>query len=275
MPVLFLYKYGIITFVIRYLFGGIMNRIDLFKRDLDRKSAVKIIAGIDNFNAESVKNVVSAAEMGGASAVDICYDENIISMVKEMTSLPVFVSSIVPEELANAVKLGADAIEVGNFDALYKKGQRVSSNEVLNIVNRTLELLNGTKTFICVTVPGHIDISEQISLAMKLEELGIDLIQTEGAATVTPSKAGARGLLQTAEVSISNTIELTRNISIPVMTASGITTTTAPLAFASGASAIGVGSCVNKLNSTIAMVAVVKSLVESVSHSASKEYINA
>ncbi len=252
-----------------------MNRIDLFKNDLEEKKAIKIIAGIDNFNSESVKNVVYAAEMGGASAVDICYNEEIISMVKGMTSLPVFVSSIVPSELADAVRLGADAIEIGNFDALYRKGQRVSAQEVLNIVNETLKLLNGKKTFICVTVPGHIDISEQISLAMKLEEMGIDLIQTEGAATVSASKAGARGLLQTAEVSISNTIELVRNTSIPVMTASGITTTTAPLAFASGASAIGVGSCVNKLNSTIAMVAVVKSLAESVSSKTDKTFINA
>lgn len=251
-----------------------MNKIERFKNDLSEKRAIKIIAGIDNFNSESVKNVVSAAEMGGASAVDICYDKDIISMVKDMTSLPVFVSSIVPSELASAVELGADAIEVGNFDALYKKGARVSANDVLDIVRETLRLLNGKETFICVTVPGHINISEQVSLAMKLEEMGIDLIQTEGAATVTPSKSGARGLLQTAEVSISNTIELVRNVSISVMTASGITTTTAPLAFASGASAIGVGSCVNKLNSTIAMIAVVRSLVESVSKSVNKQTAN-
>lgn len=252
-----------------------MNRIETFKRHLNERRAIKVIAGIDNFNVESVKNVISAAEMGGASAVDICFNEEIISMAKEMTSLPIFVSSVVPSELAEAVRMGADAIEVGNFDAMYKKGQRVSAQEVLDIVNETLRLLNGEKTFICVTVPGHIDISEQISLAMKLEEMGIDLIQTEGAATVSPSKAGARGLIQTVEVSISNTIELVRNISIPVMTASGITTTTAPLAFASGASAIGVGSCINKLNSTIAMVAVVKSLVESVSRVSDRERVNA
>lgn len=252
-----------------------MNRIETFKRHLNERRAIKVIAGIDNFNVESVKNVISAAEMGGASAVDICFNEEIISMAKEMTSLPIFVSSVVPSELAEAVRMGADAIEVGNFDAMYKKGQRVSAQEVLDIVNETLRLLNGEKTFICVTVPGHIDISEQISLAMKLEKMGIDLIQTEGAATVSPSKAGARGLIQTVEVSISNTIELVRNISIPVMTASGITTTTAPLAFASGASAIGVGSCINKLNSTIAMVAVVKSLVESVSRVSDRERVNA
>ncbi len=249
-----------------------MNKIETFKKHLDEKKAIKIIAGIDNFDIESVKNVVNAAQMGGASAVDICFNEEIISSVKNMTTLPVFVSSIIPSELAKAVELGADAIEVGNFDALYKKGQRVSAQNVLDIVDETLRLLDGQKTFICVTVPGHIDVSEQISLAVKLEEMGIDLIQTEGAATVTPDKTGARGLLQTAEVSISNTIELARNVSVPIMTASGITTTTAPMAFAAGASAIGVGSCVNRLNSVIAMIAVVKSLVDCVS-SKSKEQI--
>ena len=100
-----------------------MNKIETFKKHLDEKKAIKIIAGIDNFDIESVKNVVNAAQMGGASAVDICFNEEIISSVKNMTTLPVFVSSIIPSELAKAVELGADAIEVGNFDALYKKGQ--------------------------------------------------------------------------------------------------------------------------------------------------------
>ena len=46
------------------------------------------------------------------------------------------------------------------------------------------------------------------------------------------------------------------------MTASGITTTTAAMAFAAGASAIGVGSCVNKLNSEIEMIAMARAIVE-------------
>lgn len=98
-----------------------MKRIDLFKKHLEEKRAVKIIAGIDNFDAENVKNVVLAAEKAGASAVDVSASEEIINIAKENTSLPVFVSSIVPEDLAMAVKAGADAIEIGNFDALYKK----------------------------------------------------------------------------------------------------------------------------------------------------------
>ena len=54
------------------------------------------------------------------------------------------------------------------------------------------------------------------------------------------------------------------NCDIPVMTASGITTTTCALPFAIGASAIGVGSCVNKLSTPIEMIAVIKTLMEKV-----------
>ena len=46
------------------------------------------------------------------------------------------------------------------------------------------------------------------------------------------------------------------------MTATGINPTTAPFAFAAGASAIGCGACVNKLNSEIAMIATSTALVE-------------
>ena len=241
-----------------------MKRITSFRKDLEAKKAVKIIAGIDNFDIERVRNVVIAADKAGASAVDVAAKEEIIKMAKETTSLPVFVSSIVPQDLAMAVKAGADAIEVGNFDALYKKGLRMSAEEILDIVKETLSLIGNSSVFVCVTIPGHIDIASQIALAKELEELNIDLIQTEGAATVHPTAEGARALLETAQVSIANTIELVRNVDIPVMTASGLTTTTVPMAIAAGASAVGVGSCVNKLNSQIEMIAAASAIVEAV-----------
>ena len=250
-----------------------MKRIDLFKKHLEEKRAVKIIAGIDNFDAENVKNVVLAAEKAGASAVDVSASEEIINIAKENTSLPVFVSSIVPEDLAMAVKAGADAIEIGNFDALYKKGMRMSALEILDIVTETLRLIGKSKVFICVTVPGHIEIGEQIALAKSLEEMNVDLIQTEGAATVEAKSNGARGLLETAQVSIANTIELARNVEIPVMTASGLTPTTVALAFAAGASAVGVGSCVNKLNSLLEMTAAASAIVSSANRNEVKEEI--
>lgn len=239
-----------------------MNRINLFKQHLEEKRAVKVIAGIDNFDMENIKKVIAAANQANASAIDICADREIIETARAMTELPLFVSSIVPEELAMAMEFGADAIELGNFDALYKKGLRMSAEEILNLTKKTLSLINKAETFFSVTIPGHISVGEQIELAKQLESLGIDLIQTEGSAIANAQSEGARGLLETAQVSIANTIELARNIELPVMTASGITTTTAALAFAAGASAIGVGSCINKMNSSIAMVSVATSLVE-------------
>lgn len=243
-----------------------MSRIESFKRALSEKRAVKIIAGIDNFDVENVKKVVMAASNSGASAIDICANPDIIAMARQMTDLPLFVSSIDPQELAHAVALGADAVELGNFDALYKKGQAFTASQVLELAKETKELIEDT--FFCVTIPGELEIAEQIELARALEDLGIDLIQTEGHFSNEAPSNGVRGLIERAELTISNTIELTRNIELPIMTATGINPTTASLAFAAGASAIGCGSCVNKLDSEISMLAVSRSLVEIAERSA-------
>ncbi len=239
-----------------------MARIDLFKQHLQEKKAVKVIAGIDNFDIVNIKKVVSSAENSGASAVDICAKEEIVKEIRSMTDLPIFVSSIVPEELVKAVDLGADAIELGNFDVLYKKGISFTSQDVLKLTKETLSLLGNRETFFSVTIPGEISITEQISLARELETMGIDLIQTEGHFSKDSQADGVRGLMERAELTISNTIELARNIEMPIMTATGINPTTAPFAFAAGASAIGVGSCINKMDSTLSMMATIRNLVE-------------
>lgn len=247
-----------------------MARIDSFKHALEEKRAVKVIAGIDNFDIENIKKVVTSAESAHASAVDICAREDIISEVRAMTDMPIFVSSIVPSELVRAVELGADAIEFGNFDVLYKKGMSFDANDVLKMVEETISMLDGREVFMTVTIPGEIPTADQIALAVKLESMGIDLIQTEGHYSTEANLTGARALIDRAELTISNTIELVRNVEIPVMTATGINPTTAPFAFAAGASAIGCGSCVNKLNSTISMIATISSLVEIANKNASK-----
>jgi len=238
-------------------------------RSIEEKSMIKIIAGIDNFDIENVKKVICAADMAGATAIDIAADKNIITLAKELTDIAIFVSSINPQELEMAVNMGVDAIEIGNYDALYKKGLRITAEDVLDITQKTRNLV-GDDVFLSVTVPGHIDISEQIQLAQKLESMGVNMIQSEGASVANVQNTGARGLLEKANVSISNTIELTRNIDIPVMTASGITSTTAPMAFAAGASGIGVGSCVNKLSSTIEMAATARTIVEACQKASAK-----
>ncbi len=244
--------------------------IELFRQHLTEKRAVKVIAGIDNFDIENIKKVVMSAQESGASAVDICAKPEIISEIREMTDMPVFVSSIVPSELVKAVELGADAIELGNFDVLYKKGISFSAEQVLSLVKETLEMLGDTRVFFSVTIPGELAIAEQIELARKLETMGIDLIQTEGHFSSSNISEGARGLMERAELTLSNTIELSRNVDMPIMTATAINPTTAPFAFAAGASAIGCGSCINKMDSTLSMMATTRSLVEIASRNAQK-----
>ncbi len=247
-----------------------MSRIDLFKDHLSAHRAVKIIAGIDNFDIDNVKKVVNAAQAAGASAVDICADEHIISEVRNMTDMPIFVSSIEPSKLVRAIELGADAIELGNFDVLYKKGVSFSKEDIIRLVDETISLMGSNRVFFSVTIPGEISVADQIDLARNLEERGIDLIQTEGHFSSEMPSDGVRGLMERAELTISNTIELVRNIETPIMTATGINPTTAPFAFAAGASAIGCGSCINKMNSEISMLATAKQLVEIASMNATK-----
>ena len=110
-----------------------MNRKTNLMRSIEEKSMVKIIAGIDNFDIENVKKVICAADMAGATAVDIAANKNIITLAKELTDIAIFVSSINPEELQMAVNMGVDAIEIGNYDALYKKGLRITAQDVLDI----------------------------------------------------------------------------------------------------------------------------------------------
>ena len=66
-----------------------MRNIDVFKRHLRERRAVKIIAGIDNFDIESVRNVTKAAQLGLASAVDVAASEEVIKVAKQNTKLPV------------------------------------------------------------------------------------------------------------------------------------------------------------------------------------------
>ncbi len=240
--------------------------IEIFKKHLREKRAVKIIAGINNYDLDKVAKVCRAAQKGHASAVDVAADKKVYEIARKNTKLPVFVSSIHPFELLKAVQWGADAIEIGNFDALYKDGKSFTAQEIYDIVLETMSLINKYDVFTCVTVPGNVDIVQQIGLAKKLELLGIDLIQTEGLKKVINSSNPSVQLISYAQATIANALELTQHVSMPIMAASGITAKTAPLAFATGANAIGVGSAVNKLDSEVAMTATVMSIVGSISH---------
>eukprot|EP00953_Heterococcus_sp_UTEX-ZZ885_P012563 7205-Heterococcus_DN1.PRE.2 len=71
---------------------------------------------------------------------------------------------------------------------------------------------------------------------------------------------GYQGSIERAAPALAATYAISRAVSIPVMTSSGVSEVTAAMALAAGAKGVGVGSAVNKLNVQIAMVAVVRAV---------------
>lgn len=230
-----------------------------------QRRAVKIISGLNNFDIAHVTAVVKAAEQGGATFVDIAADPDLIRTVRQSIQLPICVSAVEPEKFVEAVAAGADLIEIGNFDSFYAQGRQFSAKEVLELTEQTRALLPTIP--LSVTVPHILELDQQVQLAQDLVKAGATLIQTEGGTSSDPSHSGTLGLMEKAAPTLAAAYEISRSVDIPVLCASGLSNVTAPLAIAAGASGIGVGSAVNRLNDPLAMVAAVRSLVESLPQS--------
>lgn len=227
---------------------------------LRQRRAVKIISGLNNFNVDKVSAVVKAAQAGGATFVDIAADRALIQQVKQLIDLPVCVSAVEAQLLADAVEAGADLVEIGNFDSFYAQGRRFEAPEVLALTQATRQLLPNTT--LSVTVPHILTLDEQVQLAEALVEAGADIIQTEGGTSATPNHAGILGLIEKAAPTLAAAHAISHAIAVPVLCASGLSDVTVPMAIAAGASGVGVGSAINQLNDQVAMVAAVRSLVE-------------
>ncbi len=241
-----------------------MERTARLKKDLSERKCVKIIAGISNFDIENVKKVVKAADKAKATAVDVAAKPEIVFEARKLTDIAIFASSVDPKELFMAVKHGADVAELGNFDALYEEGIQFTSDQVYQLAVETIDLI-GDLAMVCITVPGHLPVKEQVDLADRLYELGVDMIQTEGAVYTSPDAPGALGLIEKASLTLANTVELAANVQhLPIITASGIGPVTSPMAIAAGASGVGVGKFINKLSSELEMIAAAKSIVDSI-----------
>ncbi|MGF1568886.1 MAG: DUF561 domain-containing protein [Nodosilinea sp.] len=223
--------------------------------------ALKVISGLTNYDPARVVAVVRAADQGGATFIDIAADADLVRLAKAETALPICVSAIEPEAFLAPVAAGADLIEIGNFDAFYAQGRRFEGSEVLALTRRTRALL--PHVTLSVTVPHILALDEQVELAEALVAAGADIIQTEGGTASHPTHAGTLGLIEKAAPTLAAAYEISRAVSVPVLCASGLSDVTAPLAIAAGAAGVGVGSAVNKLDSPLAMVAVVRRLAES------------
>ncbi|MBA0695094.1 hypothetical protein Goari_005328, partial [Gossypium aridum] len=254
-----------------------------------------IISGLQNFDRENVASVVTAADKGGATHVDIACDPDLVRLAIGLTSLPVCVSSVDPAAFSAAVEAGALMVEIGNYDSFYEAGVIFSPEQILKLTKETRS--NLPSITLSVTVPHTLSLPDQVKLAEMLEKEGVDVIQTEGGKCSTPSKSGVLGLIEKDYILVftyesmydvdigCNPIErmatptlaaaysISRAVKIPVMCSSGLSAVTAPMAITAGAAGVGVGSAVNKLNDVIAMVAEVRSIAESLKMAASEQQI--
>ncbi len=229
-------------------------RMKTLQDAVSRKQAVKVIAGIDNFDLANVLTLVQAATMGRATAVDIAARPDIVAEVRRQTSLAVFASCINPETLLAAAEAGVDVVELGNYDALYAEGLFFTYDEILKLARETVARVAG-KALVSVTIPGHLSMATQIHMAKALESLGVDFIQTEGAARVLSIEPQIQPLTpeEKAAVTLRNTEMLAQHTVVPLITASGIHEGNVREAFLTGAAAVGIGSAVKRLETLDAM----------------------
>jgi thiamine monophosphate synthase len=230
------------------------------KQALSSHKALKVISGLNNFDFDRVAKVVKAAEAGGATFVDIAAEPNLVRQVRQLINLPICVSAVEPEKFVASVNAGADLVEIGNFDCFYAQGRRFEAEEVLTLTKQTRSLL--PDIMLSVTVPHILPLDEQVDLAEALVQAGANLIQTEGGTSSYPTHPGTLGLIEKAAPTLAAAYSISKAVSVPVLCASGLSSVTVPMAIAAGASGVGVGSAINNLDNEIAMVAVVRSLVE-------------
>jgi hypothetical protein len=230
------------------------------QKAFEQSRVLKVISGLNNFDANRVAAIVKAAERGGATFVDIAADPDLVKLVKGLTNLPVCVSAVEPNLFVKATQAGADLIEIGNFDSFYAQGRRFEAEEVLALTQETRSLLPNIT--LSVTVPHILTLDQQVQLAEELVQAGADIIQTEGGTSSTPRSAGTLGLVEKASPTLAAAYEISRAVSVPVLCASGLSNVTVPMAIAAGAAGVGVGSAINQLDNEVAMVAAVRSLVE-------------
>ena len=230
------------------------------QRTFDQSRVLKIISGLNNFEPERVAAIVRAADRGGATFVDIAARPELVQLARQLTNLPICVSAVEPEQFVRAVDAGADLIEIGNFDSFYAQGRRFEAEEVLELTLQTRSLL--PQITLSVTVPHVLELDRQVQLAEELVKAGADIIQTEGGTSSTPTHPGTLGLIEKAAPTLAAAYCISRAVPVPVLCASGLSSVTVPMAIAAGASGVGIGSAINQLNSEVAMIAAVRSLVE-------------
>lgn len=242
------------------------------RQKFQKRKAIKIITGLNNFEVTSIIKKVKAAEIGGATYVDIAANTDIVKIVKSITKLPICVSSIDPLELYKCYLAGADIVEIGNFDIFYKKKIYFSFKQIINIAKEVIFLL-GTEN-ICITIPHTLLLDEQIQLGLELKEIGISLLQTEGISTSNKHYPNDSSKIfksiNKASSALSSSYAMSNNLDLSIIASSGINSLSAAIAVYYGASAVGIGSSINSSLFIHQQAQYVNEIVQSIS--CQKEY---
>jgi thiamine monophosphate synthase len=235
-----------------------MTHLQTLHAALTERRLLKVIAGIENFDREAVVAIARAAAAGGAQAIDIAADPALIQAVKAAApQLVVFVSATDPAKLVAAAAAGADVLELGNYDALYRQGVHPTMAEILTWTKAVKAGAPGTP--LCVTVSGHLPLAQQLELATALQGLGVELLQTEG--QVGPESDDTFAALSGAVSALGNTAEIRKVVTLPLLLAGGFNRVSAPFAIAAGADALGVGKAVTRQADEASMAVEVRALV--------------
>nr|YP_009395746.1 hypothetical protein [Herposiphonia versicolor]ARW64726.1 hypothetical protein [Herposiphonia versicolor] len=215
------------------------------------KKVVKVIAGINNANISQIIRVAKATQLSGASYLDINANIMIVKLLKSFLSIPSCVSSINPIDIYNCVASGADLVEIGNYDVFYKKNIYITAKQLINLVKEIKFLIGDVD--ICVTIPSHMNLDEQVNFAKQLEYLDIDIIQTEGLFFNNKSK-NLCSLTSYLLLSLLSTYVISHNVNIPVITSSGMLGMFSNIPLYYGASGLGFSSIIRQKNNVIDMV---------------------
>ncbi len=211
-------------------------------RLLAEKPFLKVIAGIENFNAAEIQTVAQAAE-GQALAIDLSVHPESVRRVKAETGLIVFVSSLDPAELEQSLEWGTDFVELGNFAPIYERGALISPEMVLTWTRDLSARIQG-RVPICVTIPGVLDLDTQIALAREIEAAGADLLQIENITGDLSHVAPIRAAVQ-----------------IPVMVSGRLHAGNVAQAVATGAEGIGIGAAIRAGADREGMTAILAEIV--------------
>jgi len=234
--------------------------IEIFKKHLREKRAIKISA--TDQNLDNVAKICRCAQIAKVSAVDISGNKAAYDVARKNTKLPLFVSSIHPFEILEAVKLGVEGVQIGNYFELYKKGKTLNIDEIYDIALESMGLINQYDVYVSVSIPTTIEPNEQIKLIKKLQVLGVELFGLEG----YRKPLNQQNYIESTNESIENMVELAKLIGIETMPVCSMNNAALKNAFNNGASAVNIDNSINKYESETSLKVALMELVSSISH---------